>query len=320
MQKKILITGGAGHIGGSLAQRLVKNPDNHVVVVDNLLTGSLSHLPKQSLPNFKFIQADVNKHEEIRSVFSSEHFDYIFHYAAVVGVDRTLAHPLMVLDDIEGIKNVLNLARITKVKRVFFSSSSEVYGEPLETPQREETTPINAKLPYAIVKCLAETYLRAYQVEYGIGYIIFRFFNTYGPLQSEDFVIPRFIKNALRNEDIVLFGDGSQTRTFCYIDDNIDATEKALENEACIDMVINIGSDVPVSMIDLAKLVIHASGSKSRIVFVPARVEGEVSSRKPDLSRMKNVLGQKDSVSLEEGISRMINFYKGTGSFLQTLV
>ena len=149
-------------------------------------------------------------------------FDYVFHYAAVVGVKRTQENPIMVLNDIEGIKNVLQLSKNSSVKRVFFSSSSEVYGEPVELPQNEETTPLNSRVPYAIVKNVGESFFRSYFKSYGLPYTIFRFFNTYGPNQSEDFVIAKFLKSALINEDITIYGDGSQTRTFCYVDDNIN--------------------------------------------------------------------------------------------------
>src|SRR5437588_12842334 len=122
----------------------------------------------------------------------------------------------MVLDDIKGIQNVLHLAKNTGVKRVFFSSSSEVYGEPVEFPQNEFTTPLNSRLPYAVVKNVGEAFLRSYKQEFDLDYTIFRFFNTYGPKQSSDFVMTKFIKAALANDRITIYGDGSQTRTFCY--------------------------------------------------------------------------------------------------------
>ena len=132
--KKILITGGAGNIGSSLAARLAANPDYQIVIVDNLLTGNISKLPK-SRENVIFIKADVNNFKDISSIMLSFTFDFVFHYAAVVGVARTLKNPKMVLDDIEGIKNILNLSKNSNVKKVFYSSSSEVYGEPVEIPQ-----------------------------------------------------------------------------------------------------------------------------------------------------------------------------------------
>jgi UDP-glucuronate decarboxylase len=209
--RKILITGGAGNVAGSLANRLVQDPDNFVVIVDNLLTGKLDKLPPGTFKNWKFIKADVNQFADLSPIMTAFSFDYVFHYAAVVGVKRTLDNPKMVLDDIDGIKNVLNLSKNTGVQRVFFSSSSEVYGEPFEIPQHEETTPLNSRLPYAIVKNVGEAFFKSYYQEYGLEFGIFRFFNTYGPRQSTDFVISRFIDLALKGEPITIYGDGSQT-------------------------------------------------------------------------------------------------------------
>jgi UDP-glucose 4-epimerase len=200
----ILITGGAGNVGSALANRLVNKQEYCIFVVDNLRTGSIDKLPNSNLLNFKFINADVNNYLEIESVMTTIHFHYVFHYAALVGVQRTLDNPLDVLKDIEGFKNILELSKETNVKKVFFSSSSEVYGEPVEFPQNEITTPLNAKLPYAIVKSVGEAYLKSYFKEYGLKFTIFRFFNTYGPAQSKDFVIKKFITQALSNEDITI--------------------------------------------------------------------------------------------------------------------
>ena len=269
MKRRILITGGAGNVGGSLARRLSSDLENEIVIVDNLLTGSLDKLPDSSLPNWKFINADVNHLHNISAIMTSYRFDYVFHYAAVVGVKRTLENPKMVLNDIEGIKNILDLAKNTGVKRVFFSSSSEVYGEPVEMPQKEDTTPLNSRLPYAIVKNVGEAFFKSYYHEYGLSYTIFRFFNTYGPLQSTDFVISRFMNQALNNEDITIYGDGSQSRTFCYIDDNLDTIQKILYDDLAVNEVLNIGSDVEMSVLELAQKVIHITDSRSQIIHLP---------------------------------------------------
>ena len=223
---KILITGGAGFIGSSLAERLLNTTDHQVVVVDNLLTGDTRRLDDIKSDSLRFIKADCNNFQDISSVMLAYKFDYVFHYAAVVGVQRTLENPKMVLDDIIGIKNVLDLCKNTDVKRVFFASSSEVYGEPIEHPQNEATTPLNSRLPYAVVKNVGEAFLRSYKQEFGLDYTIFRFFNTYGPKQSTDFVMSKFIAAASNDEDITIFGDGLQTRTFCFVDDNIDARRR----------------------------------------------------------------------------------------------
>lgn len=299
----ILVTGGAGNIGGSLVNRLVQNPDHFVVVADNLLTGSRDKLPRDSYANWKFIKSDVNDYRDISSIMLAYSFDYVFHYAAVVGVKRTLANPKLVLDDIEGIKNILDMSKNTGVKRVFFSSSSEVYGEPVEIPQYEDTTPLNSRLPYAIVKNVGEAFFKSYQQEFGLDYTIFRFFNTYGPRQSTDFVISKFIERATSNQDITIYGEGLQTRTFCYIDDNLDTIERILMNDLCLNDVINVGSDEEMTILDLAKTIISIFNSNSSIVHLPPLAEGDMSRRKPDISKMRNILN-RPLVTLEEGIRK----------------
>ncbi|MBL7922667.1 MAG: NAD-dependent epimerase/dehydratase family protein [Bacteroidia bacterium] len=306
MQKKILVTGGAGFIASCLAQRLADNPDNFVVVVDNLLTGSKTKLPVSVHDNVRFIKADVNNFNDISTIFSSFSFDFVFHYAALVGVKRTLANPVMVLNDLNGIRNVLDLCKNTGVKRIYFSSSSEVYGEPVEFPQNEHTTPLNSRLPYAIVKNVGEAYLRAYYQEYSLEFTIFRFFNTYGPRQSTDFVMSKFMAAALSNQDITIYGDGSQTRTFCYIDDNIDATLNAFYQDLVVNDVANIGSDYEITILDLAEKIVRITGSSSKIIFLPALKEGDMTRRCPDISVMKQLL-QRKLTPMEEGIQRLIS-------------
>ena len=304
--QRILVTGGAGNVGSSLANRLALNPDNFVTVVDSLLTGKKDKLyPALGQSNFKFIKADVNNFKDISAIMLANSFDYVFHYAAVVGVKRTLDNPKMVLDDIDGIKNILDLSKNTAVKRVFFSSSSEVYGEPVEIPQFEDTTPLNSRLPYAIVKNVGEAFFKSYYQEYGLEYTIFRFFNTYGPRQSTDFVISKFIEQALSGQDITIYGKGDQTRTFCYVDDNLDLIEKILYEGHFKNEVINIGSDEEITILDLAKKVIELTNSTSKIINLPALPEGDMTRRMPDISKMRAIL-QRDLVSLSDGILKTI--------------
>ena len=306
MKRTILVTGGAGFIGSCMVDKLIEDPDNYVVVVDNLSTGNIKRLPTENKGNWKFIKGNSNEYRDIAAVVTSYKFDYIFHYAAVVGVKRTLDHPVMVLNDIQGIKYILDLSKNTGVKRIFFSSSSEVYGEPFEHPQNEMTTPLNSRLPYAVVKNVGEAFLRSYKQEYDLDYTIFRFFNTYGPKQSSDFVMTRFIKSALLGENITIYGDGSQTRTFCYRNDNIDACASTLYNNLHLNDTVNIGSDDEVTILELAKTIINITGSKSKIVFLPPLAEGDMSRRKPDIEKMKNLLG-RPMTKLEDGIKRTID-------------
>ena len=304
---KILITGGAGNVGSALTKALVSTGQYAVTVADNLITGDVRKLPPVG-NNFTFIKCDINDYDEISPIMLSNRFDYVFHYAALVGVKRTLENPIMVLDDIDGIKNILTLSKNTGVKRVFFSSSSEVYGEPVEFPQNEHTTPLNSRLPYAIVKNVAEAFFKSYHKEYGLEYTIFRFFNTYGPGQSDDFVVPRFINMALKNQDITIYGDGSQTRTFCFIDDNIEATKRIFEENLHLNDIVNIGSGVEVSVLDLAKKVISITGSSSKIIHLPALEEGDMTRRQPDNSKMLNVLG-RELKPVDEGIKILAAFF-----------
>lgn len=300
---KIFITGGAGFVPSSLADRLLS--DGHsVVLLDNLITGKLANIPQH--PDCQFIEGDANNYDDVAAIMLHNAFDYVFHYAALVGVKRTLENPIMVLDDINGFKNILELSKQTNVKRVFFSSSSEVYGEPVHLPQNEETTPLNSRLPYAIVKNVGESYFKSYQQEYGLDYTIFRFFNTYGPKQSQDFVMSKFIDAALKNEDITVYGDGMQTRTFCYIDDNIDACINAMHAEAAKNVVFNIGNDVVVTIKHLAETIIRLTNSSSKIIHLPPLPEGDMTRRQPDITKMKSLLN-RDLTLLEKGISSILD-------------
>lgn len=304
--RKILITGAAGFIPSSLADRLISDDNTLIVGIDNFLTGKLSNLPEVRPKNYTFINLDANNYDEISSVMLTYKFDYVFHYAAMVGVKRTLENPLMVLDDIKGIQNILRLSKNSGVKHVYFSSSSEVYGEPVELPQNEFTTPLNSKLPYAIVKNVGEAFLKSFNYTHGLNYTIFRFFNTYGPKQSVDFVLSKFIRNALANEDITIYGDGLQTRTFCYIDDNIEATTRCLKQGLHINDVVNIGSDIEITIKKLADIVIKMTGSSSKIVSLPPLPEGDMRRRCPDNSKMRKIL-ERDLIPLEEGIRSVLN-------------
>ena len=302
---RILVTGGAGFVPSEVAVRLAQDPANDVVAVDNLLTGDIRKLPLDQYPNLHFIKCDANRFEDISSVFYAYRPEYVFHYAAVVGVKRTTDNPVLVLRDIDGIRNVLDLCKNSGVKRVFFSSSSEVYGEPVEIPQNEKTTPLNSKLPYAIVKNIGEAFLRSYQKEYGLDYTVFRFFNTYGPKQSKDFVVSKFIRAALKNEDITVYGDGLQTRTFCYIDDNVDACLNAFRNNEVINDVVNIGNDRETTVLALAKTIIDVTGSKSKVAHLPPLEEGDMTRRMPDITRMRALLG-RELMPLHTGIEKVL--------------
>jgi len=299
--EKILITGGAGNVGSSLTKSLIKSSKFHVTVLDNLTTGTLKNLPNQSSSNWDFVECDINNNVNLKQELNNKSFDYIFHYAALVGVQRTQENPLLVLNDIEGIKNILNFSIKNDCKRIFFSSSSEVYGEPVEMPQNEVTTPLNSRVPYAIVKSVGESFLRTYSSQFGLDFTIMRFFNTYGPRQKNDFVITKFIELALLNQDITINGDGNQTRSFLHVDDNTEFTIKILEEKELINEVVNVGSDIEIKIVDLARLIIEILGSKSKIIFLPPLKDGDMTRRKPDITKMKKFY-KKEIISLEDGI------------------
>jgi len=303
---RILITGGAGFIGSSLAEKLAADKHNFIIITDDLSTGSMDKIPISRHSNVKFIKCNVNNWRDLSGVMYSQTFDYVFHYAAVVGVKRTLDNPVKVLSDLSGIRNLLYFAKNSGVKRVYLASSSEVYGESVHFPQHEEATPLNSRLPYAIVKNASEAFVKAFYTEYGLEFTIFRFFNTYGPKQSRDFVVSRFIGWALSNHPIEIYGDGKQSRTFCFIDDNIDASLAAFNKNLFANEVVNIGGAEEVTILDLAKTTIRLTKSKSKIVHFPPLKDGDMTRRRPDLARMKKLLPRKP-INLEDGIMKILN-------------
>ena len=303
-----LITGGAGHIGSSLIKSIAKkNKKASILVIDDLSTGNKENIT--GLENVELLEADINN-INILNYFKEDFIcKYIFHYAATVGVERTQKDPIRVLNDIEGMKNVIKIAKIANPERFFLASSSEVYGEPVEFPQNELTTPLNSRLPYAVVKNINELYLKSFSKKDNFSYSILRFFNTYGPCQSADFVIPRFIKMALNNNDISIYGDGSQTRTFLHIDDNVDFTELLIEKELLKNDTVNVGCDEEISILELAKTVIKLTKSKSKIIFQPPLKDGDMQRRQADNSKMLG-LYKKELIPIDEGLRRLISFYK----------
>ena len=302
----ILFTGGAGFIGSSIIAKLNKKKYN-IYVVDNLLTGKYKNIPSGNRINF--LKIDVNNKKKLIKSTNKLSIQYIFHFAACVGVKRTLKNPHKVLEDIEGFKNILHLARYKKVKRVFFSSSSEVYGEGQGLAQNEEKTPLNSRLPYAIVKNVGESFFKTYKKEYNINYTIFRLFNTYGPKQSSDFVVSLFLKNALKDKDINIYGNGQQSRTFCYIDDTVDAIINCFEKNYFINSTVNIGNNKVTKIIDLAKIIKKITKSNSKIKKIEPLKEGDMLRRKPDIKKMKSVLNRKFT-SLEKGLYIILKEYE----------
>ena len=295
----ILITGVAGNIGSSLAVALLQK--NHFVVgVDNLITGFKRNLPQH--PNFEFLKLDVNKDSFAPLIHYD--FKYVFHLAAFVGVRRTLENPMNVFNDFSGIQRIANFAVEKNVDRLFFSSSSEVYGEPVEIPQVVNKTPLNATLPYALMKSVGESYFKSnYQVN-NVPYTVFRYFNTYGPHQSQDFVMSRFIMGIASGEPIKVYGDGRQTRSFCYVDDNVEFMIKCMEKDSTINRTYNVGHDREITILELISVIEQVLSKKAVIKFLPARVQGDMKRRCPEVSEMRQILN-RDLTTLETGIRNM---------------
>ena len=308
MKNYILITGVAGNIGSYLAFSLL-NKKYNVIGIDNFLTGKKEKLPNKSYKNFKFIFGDVNNKNKISSIFRSYKIQFVFHFAAVVGVQRTQQFPLKVMNDINGTKNLLELSVKYKIKRFFYSSSSEIYGEPVKLPLHEENSPLNSRIPYSVVKNISENYVKIFQEEFNLNYTVFRFFNTFGPNQSEDFVIPKFVKLALNNLPIPIYGNGLQTRTFLYIDDNVDTIINCFEKNLYVNDILNIGSNTEYRIINLAKKIIKLTNSTSKLKFLPALPRGDMRRRQPNNNKMKKALRRK-FFNLNLALEKYINYIK----------
>src|SRR3989338_2509207 len=312
-KKHFLITGGAGFIGSNLSLTILNN-GGHVVFLDDLSTGSEKNIADfKKNPNYKFIKGNVNDLKDLKRVFAKNQFNYIVHYAARVGVIRTIQRPLEVLEDIQGIRHLLELAKNRDIKKIIFSSSSEVYGEPVEIPEREDGH-LDAQLPYAVVKLVGENFMKAYYQTYGLKTCSLRFFNVYGPRQDASaygFVVGIFIKQALAGEPLSVFGDGTQTRDFVYIDDNINASILALLSAETDGQVVNIGTGRPMTVLDLAESIIREVGSQGpEVKFLPMRSGGEIRHRFPDVGKMRKLLHYQPKYTIEKGLRETINWYK----------
>ena len=305
---KYLITGGAGFIGSNLVSRII-NEATKVIVIDNLITGSNENLKKfEKYENFVFHSHDIQNHFD-----PQENIDFVIHLASCASPVAYSNHPINTLKSGSiGTINALGIARKYGSK-FLLSSTSEVYGDPKVTPQPESywgnVNPVGPRSMYDESKRFAEAATQAYISEYSLNAKIIRIFNTYGPsMQINDGrVVTNFIVQALKNQDITIYGDGSQTRSFCYVDDTVAGLLLALNYDK--PEIFNIGNDNEITIKEFAEFIIEATNSKSNLVYKDLPQDDPL-QRNPDLTKSSKILGYKPLVSLEEGILKTISWVK----------
>jgi dTDP-glucose 4,6-dehydratase len=306
---KILVTGGAGFIGSHLCDHLL-GAGHYVICVDNLLTGNIKNI-KQNMQNrrFEFLKQDVVKPLKIAG-----RIDQILHFASPASPVDYMNYPLETLDvGSAGTKNLLELARKKKSK-FLLASTSEVYGDPKVSPQDEgyfgNVNPIGPRSVYDEAKRFAEALTSAYRREKLVDARIARIFNTYGPRMGLDDgrVVPNFIKQALTGQALTVYGDGTQTRSFCYVSDMVAGIYKLMSSK--ISEPVNLGNPKELKVIDFAKVILELTGSRSRIAYKPLP-QDDPKQRRPDISRAKKELGWAPEVGLEEGLRKTIEYFKG---------
>jgi UDP-glucose 4-epimerase len=319
---KILVTGGAGFIGSHLSEKLISDGHN-VTVIDSLSTGLTSNLNRlEKLNGFEFVNGNILNTKLLNSLVAKT--DYVFHLAAAVGVFNIVNNPLASLQiNIRGTENVLEAAHENKIP-VFITSSSEVYGKNISNSLKESDdrilgSPTTLRWSYSEAKAIDESMAYSYYTEKQLPTRIVRFFNTVGPRQLGTYgmVIPRFIKSALSNEPITIYGDGNQTRCFAHVYDVVDAVIAVAFAQNTLGRVINVGNNVEISMNDLAKKIIEETGSMSRIVYIPyeqAYGDGfeDMERRVPNIDLIKQLVGWTPNRNLSTIIKDVSDEMRGT--------
>jgi len=306
--KKIVITGAAGFIGSNLVDRLI-NEGFFVYGIDNLITGSLDNLSHlNSNNNFDFVNHDVTKYIDIK-----DKIDYVFHFASPASPIDYLKYPIQTLKaNAIGGHNALGLAKKNNAKFIL-ASTSEVYGDPLEHPQKESyfgnVNPIGPRSIYDEAKRFIESMTISYHVYHKLRVSIVRIFNTYGPRMKIDDgrVLPTFIKQAASNKDLTVNGDGTQTRSFCYIDDLVNGIIQLMNSE--YSYPINIGNDDEVTINEIASTLISILNSESKIIYNELP-EDDPLKRKPDLTLAKKILNWSPKIDKKDGFELLIEYYK----------
>lgn len=304
---KTIVTGGAGFLGSHLCDYLLKN-DHYVICMDNLVTGSSDNLRHIDSDKFIFIKHDITKYIEIE-----EDLDFIFHFASPASPVDYLRYPIKTLKvGALGTHNVLGLAKAKKA-RILLASTSEVYGDPKVHPQNEDywgnVNPVGPRGVYDEAKRFAEAMTMAYHKKHNIETRIARIFNTYGIRMRKDDgrVIPTFVNQALKGEDITVFGDGNQTRSFCHVSDMIKGIYRLMMSDYILP--INLGNPDEMTILELAKYIKKITNSKSKIVFHPLP-ENDPKTRKPDISRAKKILEWEPKINFEKGMEEFIEWFK----------
>lgn len=307
-RKRILITGAAGFLGSHLCDRAIKD-GFHVLAMDNLITGDLKNIEHLfKLEQFEFYHHDVTKFIHIPGKL-----DYILHFASPASPIDYLKIPIQTLKvGAHGTHNCLGLAK-AKGARILVASTSEVYGDPLVHPQTEEywgnVNPVGPRGVYDEAKRFMESITMAYNRFHGVETRIIRIFNTYGPRMrlNDGRALPAFIGQALRGEDLTVFGDGSQTRSFCYVADLVEGIFRLLKSD--YDMPVNIGNPSEISLKDFAEEIIKLTGTTQKIIYKPLP-EDDPKQRKPDNTKAKELLGWEPKVERSEGLKITYEYFK----------
>jgi len=301
-----LVTGGAGFIGSHIVNRLLQE-GFEVIVLDNLSTGRITNI-KQHLKNrrFKMIEGDVREEKVVRKALKG--VEAVIHEAAISSVEESIKNPIKTNDiNLNGTLNLLNLSVKEGVKRFVFASSASVYGD-LNPPLREDFLPKPIS-PYAVSKLSGEYYCKTFHKIYGLETICLRYFNVYGPRQRNNqysSVIINFIDNLKKNKPLVIFGDGLQTRDFIYISDVVEANLIALKSKEGVGEVFNIATGKPITINGLAQTIIKLKGkSNLRTIYAETR-KGDIRHSYADVEKAGRILKFKASLSLEEGIKRLL--------------
>jgi dTDP-glucose 4,6-dehydratase len=310
LRVRILITGGAGFIGSHLADRFLA--DGHTVIaVDNLLTGSklnIAHLQGES--RFQFIEHDAN--ESMPPV--EDKLDAVMHFASPASPIDYLKFPIETLK--VGSYATINALELAKAKQARFmlASTSEIYGDPLVHPQTEDyygnVDSIGPRSVYDEAKRFAESATMAFHRTHKIDTRIVRIFNTYGPRMRLDDgrVVPNFVGQALRGQPLTVYGDGKQTRSFCFVEDEVDGLVKLLNSDE--NLPVNIGNPHEMTIIQFAELINEITGNQAGIVYEDKRIQGDPQTRQPDISKAKKLLGWEPRIDIREGLERTIGYFR----------